>query len=439
MDFKKSYGGEKVINVVSQPIRVPKFPIPFIFTDTASNLLKFVRPKTKVNYSPLNLEVFTNMRFDSFFNPPHYKITAFKHSKGIEEIIKSLDYMANTKQYFMDVFEKVFGLENEKINGNLRIYNQVNRAYEDRNYGGSFKDISGNYIVEQFYNSLLSFAHSFGYDLHHKSKNMAELQKKVELLVTNSLIINSTYNIYDDPTLTNNNYKKWDAAGIWMNWVENNVEELWGKWTIKTLDSYDAAELQELFNDKYEEWAEINWQQLRGHMKNEWSKDKHKFSQPLKPPYILLNSTPDNYSHMDENYDYYTFTLVLSEVELKNISEVYSKTQGKPVNLKFHNNLMNQSHDYFFKDSKGNPKLFYCVTWAFGGDDMDWDIGISTVRKPVLFDVVPWAQGAADYMRDDGILPDWQSVAERIKVGIIPLYHMVPFVNWVYTNPFEFK
>ena len=212
---------------------------------------------------------------------------------------------------------------------------------------------------------------------------MAELQKKVELLVTNPSIINSTYNLYDDPTLTNKNYKKWDASGIWMNWIENNVERIWSRRTVKTLDSYDAAELQELFNDKYEEWIQINWQELRGHLKNEWSKEKHKFSQPLKPPYVLVYSTPDNYSHMDSNYDYYVFTLVLSEVELKDISEAYSKAKGESVNLEFHKNLMNQSHDSFYKDSQGNPKLFYSMRWGFGGDDMDLDIGIFTVSKPV--------------------------------------------------------
>tara|TARA_R100000805_G_C3587899_1_gene90369 strand:- start:706 stop:945 length:240 start_codon:yes stop_codon:yes gene_type:complete len=79
------------------------------------------------------------------------------------------------------------------------------------------------------------------------------------------------------------------------------------------------------------------------------------------------------------------------------------------------------------------------MRWGFGGDDMDLDIGIFTVSKPVLFDVVPYAQGAADYMRDEGILPDWESVAERHRIGILPLYHMVPFVNWISTNPFEFK
>jgi hypothetical protein len=429
-----------VINVVSEPIRVPKFPIPFIFTDTASNLLKFVRPKNQHNYSPLNFDVFTNMRFDfGFFSPQHYRITKAKNFKGIDEIIKGLDYLANTRQYFMDVFETVFALENEKVKGTHRKYNQVNRVYEDINYDGSFKDIFGNYIVEQFYNSLLGFAHAFGYQLHHKSVNMAELQKKVELLVTNPLIINSTYNLYDDPTLTDKNYKKWDASGIWHNWIDNNVEEIWSRRTVKTLDSYDAAELQELFNDKYEEWMQINWQQLRGHLKNSWSKDKHKFPQPPKPPYVLVSSTPDNYSHMDLNYDYHTFTLVLSEVELKDISEVYSKVKGEPVNLEFHKNLMNQSYEYFIRDSQRNAKLFYCMRWSYGGDDMDWEIGIFAVPKPVLFDMVPYAQGAADYMRDEGILPDWESVAQRHKIRIIPLYHMVPFVNWISTNPFEFK
>ena len=428
-----------MINVVSEPIRVPKFPIPFIFTDTASNLLKFIIPKNKHNYSPIGFDVFMNMRFDSLFNPLHYRINKAKNFKGIDEIIKSLDYLANTRQYFMDVFETVFALENEKVKGTHRKYNQVNRAYEDINYDGSFKDIFGNYIVEHFYNSLLSFAHAFKYQLHHKSKDMAELQKKVELLVTNPLIINSTYNLYDDPTLTDKNYKKWVASGIWHDWIDKNVEEVWSRRTVKTLDSYDAAELQELFNDKYEEWMQINWQELRGHLKNAWSKDKHKYYQPPKPPYVLVSSTPDNYSHMDSNYDYYTFALVLSEVELKDISEVYSKVKGEPVNLEFHKNLMNQSYDYFIRDSQGNPKLFYCMRWTFGGDDMDWDMGIFTVAKPVLFDVVPYAQGAADYMRDEGILPDWESVAERHKIAIMPLYHMGPFVNWVSTNPFELK
>ena len=424
-----------MINVVSEPIRVPKFPIPFIFTDTASNLLGVLKPRSQHNYSPVNFETFMNMRFDSLFNVQHYRITNAK--KKIDEIIQGLDYITNTRQYFMDVFERVFGLENEKVEGTYRRYRQGN--YEDINYDGSFKDIADNYIVEQFYNSLLNFAHAFGYQLHHKSKDMAELQKKVELLVTNPSIINSAYNLYDDPTLTNKNYKKWDASGIFYDWTNNNVEEIWSRRTVKTLDSYDAAELQELFNDKYEEWIEINWQQLRGHLKNTWSKDKHKFSQPLKPPYVLVSSTPDNYSHMDSNYDYYTFTLVLSEVDLKDISEAYSKVKGESVNLEFHKNLMNQSYDYFVKDSQGNPKLFYSMRWAFGGDDMDWDIGIFTVPKPVLFDVVPYAQGAADYMRDEGILPDWESVAQRHKIGIMPLYHMVPFVNWVSTNPFELK
>ena len=46
---------------------------------------------------------------------------------------------------------------------------------------------------------------------------------------------------------------------------------------------------------------------------------------------------------MDTHYDYYTFDLVLSEVDLKDISEAYSKVKGEPVNLKFHKNLMNQS------------------------------------------------------------------------------------------------
>lgn len=424
-----------MINVVSEPIRVPKFPIPFIFTDTASNLLGVLKPRSEQNYSPVNFETFMNMRFDSLFNVQHYKIT--KAKKKIDEIIQGLDYITNTKQYFMDVFEKVFGLENEKVEGTYRRYRQGN--YEDINYKGSFKDIADNYVVEHFYNSLLNFAHAFGYQLHHKSKDMAELQKKVELLVTNPSIINSTYNLYDDPTLTNKNYKKWDSSGIFYDWLNNNVEEIWSRRTVKTLDSYDAAELQELFNDKYEEWMGINWQQLRGHLKNQWSKDKHKFSQPLKPPYVLVSSTPDNYSHMDSNYDYYSFMLVLSEVDLKDISEAYSKVKGEPVNLEFHKNLMNQKYDYFVKDSQGNPKLFYSMRWAFGGDDMDWDIGIFTVPKPVLFDVVPYAQGAADYMRDEGILPDWESVAQRHKIGIMPLYHMVPFVNWVSSNPFELK
>ena len=424
-----------MINVVSEPIRVPKFPIPFIFTDTASNLLGVLKPRNQHNYSPVNFETFMNIRFDSLFNVQHYRITNAK--KKIDEIIQGLDYITNTRQYFMDVFERVFGLENEKVEGTYRRYRQGN--YVDINYDGSFKDIADNYIVEQFYNGLLNFAHAFGYQLHHKSKDMAELQKKVELLVTNPSIINSTYNLYDDPTLTNKDFKKWDASGIFYDWINNNVEEIWSRRTVKTLDSYDAAELQELFNDKYEEWMQINWQQLRGHLKNTWSKDKHKFSQPLKPPYVLVSSTPDNYSHMDTNYDYYSFMLVLSEVDLKDISEAYSKVKGEPVNLEFHKNLMNQSYDYFVKDSQGNPKLFYSMRWAFGGDDMDWDIGIFTVPKPVLFDVVPYAQGAADYMRDEGILPDWESVAERHRIGILPLYHMVPFVNWVSSNPFELK
>ena len=424
-----------MINVVSEPIRVPKFPIPFIFTDTASNLLGVLKPRNQHNYSPVNFETFMNMRFDSLFNVQHYRITNAK--KKIDEIIQGLDYITNTRQYFMDVFERVFGLENEKVEGTYRRYRQGN--YVDINYDGSFKDIADNYIVEQFYNSLLNFAHVFGYQIHHKSKNMAELQERVDFLVTNPSIINSTYNLYDDPTLTNKNYKKWDSSGIFYDWINNNVEEIWSRRTVKTLDSYDAAELQELFNDKYEEWMQINWQQLRGHLKNTWSKDKHKFSQPLKPPYVLVSSTPDNYSHMDTNYDYYSFMLVLSEVDLKDISEAYSKVKGEPVNLEFHKNLMNQSYDYFVKDSQGNPKLFYSMRWAFGGDDMDWDIGIFTVPKPVLFDVVPYAQGAADYMRDEGILPDWESVAERHRIGILPLYHMVPFVNWVSSNPFELK
>ncbi len=427
-----------MINVVSEPIRVPKFPIPFIFTDIASNLLKFIRPKNQHNYSPLDVKMFTNLGFDSLFRTRHYTITNAK--KEIDEIIKGLDYLANTKQYFMDVFERVFSLENEKIKGIHKRYSQLNRAYEHIPYDGSFKDISGNYIVEQFYNSLLEFAHAFGYQLHHKSKNMAELQKKVELFVTNPSIINSTYNLYDDPTLTNKNYKKWSASGVFYHWIDNNIEEIWGKRTVKTLDSYDAAELQELFNDNYEEWMQINWQQLRGHVKNQWSKDKHKFSQPLKPPYVLLSSTPDNYNHMDLNYDYHTFTLVLSEVELKDISEVYSKVKGEPVNLELHQNIIGGANkNYYIKDSKGNAKLFYCMRWTYGGEDMDWEVGIFAVPKPVLFDVVPYAQGAAEYMQDEGILPDWESVAPRHKIGIMPLYHMIPFVNWVSTNPFEFK
>ena len=99
-----------MINVVSEPIRVPKFPIPFIFTDIASNLLKFIRPKNQHNYSPLDVKMFTNLGFDSLFRTRHYTITNAK--KEIDEIIKGLDYLANTKQYFMDVFERVFSLEN---------------------------------------------------------------------------------------------------------------------------------------------------------------------------------------------------------------------------------------------------------------------------------------------------------------------------------------
>ena len=60
--------------------------------------------------------------------------------------LQGLDYITNILQYFMDVFEKVFGLENEKVED---LYKEKGNL-EDVNYNGSFKEIADNYIVEQF-------------------------------------------------------------------------------------------------------------------------------------------------------------------------------------------------------------------------------------------------------------------------------------------------
>ena len=81
---------------------------------------------------------------------------------------------------------------------------------------------------------------------------MAELQKG-RTSCNNPSIINSTYNLYDDLNFTTRISN--GCFRIFNHWINTNVEEIWGRRTVKTLDSYDAAELQELFNDKYEEDA----------------------------------------------------------------------------------------------------------------------------------------------------------------------------------------
>jgi hypothetical protein len=47
---------------------------------------------------------------------------------------------------------------------------------------------------------------------------------------------------------------------------------------------------------------------------------------------------------------------------------------------------------------------------------------------------------AEEYMPEGGVLPEWDEVATRFKLGIYQLHsNNIEFINWTRVNPFDTK